>query len=271
MAKQKRQPQAESGAPVRPSNRQTSLDAQRKAKQRKDMFKWLTAGLALAMVAVVVLIVTSQDDSSASIPGGPENPATVVAGPVIPSYVSLDGQTMGEPNAPILVVEYGDYQCPFCTQFARADQPKLIKDYVESGKIRFQFSELPIVGSNTDGSVDQEVESFRAAEAAMCARDQGQFWTYHDLLYANTIGEFKGSFTPDRLKAIARQAPGMDLVAFDACIDNRTHTQTVLDQIELAHLANVSNTPTFIVNGKPVVGADYAELARVIDEQVAGP
>lgn len=260
-----------SGKPVQPSNKAARIAAQQKAKQRKEMLRWLGAGLLVAFVAVAVLIWVSNRDDKETIVGGPENVATVVAGPVIPSSVQLNGTTMGDPAAPILVVEYGDYQCPFCAKFARQDMPTLIQEYVESGKIRFQFHELPIVGSGSDGSFDQDGESFRAAEAAMCANDQNLYWPYHDLLYANTLGEFKGSFTPVRLKAIALQVPGLDENVFNACIDNRSHTQTVLDLGAQAITVPIRSTPTFVVNGKPVVGADYEDLKAVIEEQLAGP
>ncbi len=257
---------------VQPSNRATRLAAQQKAKQRKDLLKWLGAGLIVAFAGVLFLIfISNQDDDDNQVVGGPENVATVLPGPAVSSAVQMNGTTMGDPAAPILVVEYGDYQCPFCTKFARQDMPTLIQEYVETGKIRFEFHELPIIGANSDGSFDQDGESFRAAEAAMCANDQNQYWTYHDLLYANSLGEFKGSFTPERLKSIATQVPGLDLDAFNTCVDNRTHTQTVLDLGTQAQAVPIQNTPTFIVNGKPVVGADYDELKAVIEEQLAGP
>jgi protein-disulfide isomerase len=272
MANSTRQKAASDAHRQAPSSRAEREAAKAKAKQRQDLLKWLAAGLVLAFAAVLIFIfVANQDDDEDLFAGGPESAATVVAGPVLPSTIPLNGTTMGDPSASVIVVEYGDYQCPFCTKFARQDMPNLMRDYVESGKILFQFSELPIVGSNSDGSFNQEGESFRAAEAALCANDRGLYWPYHDILYANTVGEFKNSFTPDRLKTLAAMIPGMDVNAFSTCLDSRQHVQTVLDLGEAAREAGVGSTPTFIVNGKPVIGADYDELVRVIEEQIAGP
>lgn len=272
MAKSNRQKNLASNPPEAVvSRRSAKLEAQQRARQRQDMLRWLGAGLLVAFAAVAVLIWATREDDQTGIAGGPETAATVVAGPSLPSSVTVDGTTLGNADAPILVVEYGDYQCPFCTRFARQDMSKLVEEYIDAGYIRFQFHQLPIVGANSDGSLDQEGESFRAAEAAMCAADQGYYWPYHDALYANSLGEFRGSFTPERLKRIAEQTPGIDVPAFSACLDNRTHQQTVVELADAAAAAGITQTPTFVVNGRPVVGPDYDELKVIIEEQIAGP
>ena len=73
----------------------------------------------------------------------------------IPEGVQQNGNVLGDPNAPVLVVEYGDYQCPFCKKFAIEDYPKLIQDYIQGGKVRLEFRQYPIIGRNSDGSIDQ--------------------------------------------------------------------------------------------------------------------
>jgi hypothetical protein len=189
MAKSNRQKELASNPPEAVVSRRTARqEAELRAKQRQDMLRWLGAGLLVAFAAVAVLIWATRDDDPARVAGGPANAATVVAGPSLPSSVNVDGMTLGSADAPILVVEYGDYQCPFCTRFARQDMATLVEEYIDAGYIRFQFHQLPIVGSNSDGSLDQDGESFRAAEAALCANDQGFYWPYHDTLYANSLG-----------------------------------------------------------------------------------
>lgn len=242
-----------------------------KQDQRKQLFTWLGGGMLIAIIVVIAFIlVNNQENDGNTIVGGPANAATVVPGPSIPSSVQQNGNVLGDPNAPILVVEYGDYQCPFCTRFARQDMLTLLDEFIATGKIRFEFHEYPIVG-NSNGVVDQGGESFQAAEAALCANDQGQYWPYHDLLYANSVGEFKGSFSPERLKQIATLLPEMDQESFNTCVDNRTHTADVQALTDSALLASIGSTPTFVVNGQQVVGADYAQLKDVIEAQLAGP
>jgi protein-disulfide isomerase len=231
------------------------------------MLKWLGTGLLLAVFAVVALIViNSRDDGDA--PGSNADVATVVAADPLPEGVQQNGNVLGDPNAPVLIVEYGDYQCPFCKRFAVNDFPTLVEEYIATGKARLEYRQFPIIGSNSDGSIDQQGESFHAAEAAACAQDQGKFWPMHDLLYENSLGEFKGSFTIDRLKRVAAMISDLDQEAFASCLESGTHTQDVLASASEASTSGVNSTPTFIVNGQMVRGADYGQLKNAIDAKL---
>ena len=254
------------------NNRTTRIAADQKAQQRRQLLSWLGTGVVIAIVAVATLIVlNNRGGEGKSVAGGPDNPATVVAGQFIDSSIQQNGTVLGIPEAPILVVEYGDYQCPFCVKFHRESMERLMSEYIQSGLIRFEFHEYPIIDSNDDGSFDTNGESYQAAEAARCANDQGEYWPYHNALYDNSLGEFKGSFTPDRLKQIATLVPALDQDAFGACVDNRTHTATVQQLAADAVAAGINSTPTFVINGRPVTGADYEAIKQAIEEQLAGP
>lgn len=250
------------------SSRPSVTLAAQQAKRRQEMLKWLGTGLLVAIFAVVALIViiSRGDDDSA---GSNADAATVVAAASIPEGIQQNGMVLGDPNAPVLIVEYGDYQCPFCKKFAVEDYPTLINEYVATGKARIEFRQFPIIGSNSDGSIDQQGESFHAAEAAVCANDQGKFWPMHDLLYQNSLGEFKGSFTLDRLKRIAALIPDLDQAAFGTCLDTGEHTQDILKSASDAATNGVNSTPTFVVGGQRVSGADYGRLKSVIDAALA--
>jgi protein-disulfide isomerase len=250
------------------SSGQSITVAAEQAKRRQELMKWLGTGLLLAIFAVVaVIVINSRDDGGGANSNG--NVATVEAAAPIPEGVQQNGTVLGDPNAPVLIVEYGDYQCPFCKRFAINDYPKLIQDYITTGKARLEFRQFPIIGSNSDGSIDQSGESFMAAEAAVCANDQGKFWPMHDLLYENSVGEFKGSFTIERLKQIAALVPGLDTTAFAACLDGGSHTQDILNSASEATTSGVNSTPTFIVEGQKVSGADYDRLKSVVDAKLA--
>jgi protein-disulfide isomerase len=249
--------------------RQSITAAAQQAQRRKEMMKWLGTGLLLVVFAVVAVIAIQQSrDSGGS--GSNTDVAPVVAAQPIPEGVQQNGNILGDPNAPVLVVEYGDYQCPFCKKFAIEDYPKLIQDYIQTGKVRLEFRQYPIIGRNSDGSIDQQGESFHAAEAAVCAQDQGYFWQMHDLLYENSLGEFKGSFTIDRLKKIAALIPGMDQATFGTCLEGSSHTQTILASVSEGTSSGINSTPSFIVGDQKISGADYNGLKKLIDDQLAG-
>jgi len=163
--------------------------------------------------------------------------------------------TLGNPSkgsGNVTVVEFSDYQCPAC----RAAEPviqRLMSEY--SGKIRFVFMDYPL------DSIHPYAQ--KAAEAAECAGDQGKYWEYHDLLYANQ--EALG--TAD-LKGYAEQL-GLDMSAFSTCLDTSAKfVEVVADETE-GNRAGVPGTPTFFVNGKRVVGVDYNQLKAAIEEAQA--
>jgi protein-disulfide isomerase len=256
---------ARHGNQQRQSNRAARMAAQKKAEQRRQLITWLGTGLVIAIVAVAAIILINNRGDDENDNTGPASVATIVAAPAIDPAIPMDGMALGNPDAPVTIIEYGDYQCPFCVRFKRNDMPTLISEYIQTGQVRFEYHEYPIIGGG-----DQDGESFRAAEAAVCANDQGQFWPYHNLLYANSLGEFVGSFSTDRLKRMAEQVPGLDLETFNACLDNRTHRDTVQQMANEAQAAGINSTPSFMINGRLVSGADYGAIKDVIEDEFAG-
>jgi len=220
-----------------------------------------TAVIGAVAVAVVLILLNSREGGGGSATIDVDTFRTPIA--EIDGAVARDGRTLGDPAAPILVVEYADYQCPFCTGFGLTGLPRLLDDYVATGQVRLEYRHLVVIGSD-----DPNGESFRAAEAAECARDQGRFWEMHELLVANSLGEFQGSFTPDRLKDIAELDDGLDQAAFGSCVDERTHRAAVVQMRADAVEAGITRTPTFVVDGQPVSGG-YLELKPFIDERLA--
>ena len=246
-------------------NRAGRTEAARKAQQRRQHISWLGTGLVIAIVAVAAIIVINNRSGDDNDNSGPASIATIVPGYALDSSIPTDGMTLGSPDAPVTIVEYGDYQCPFCVRFKRNDMPTLINEYIQTDQVRFEYHEYPIIGGG-----DSDGESFRAAEAAVCASDQGQFWPYHNLLYANSLGEFVGSFSTDRLKRMAEQVPGLDVATFNSCLDNRTKQNTVQQMANEAQAAGIRSTPTFVINGRTVSGADYGAIKDVVEDELAG-
>ena len=144
--------------------------------------------------------------------------------------------------------------------FARSASPQLIKEYVNTGKVRYVFKYFPFLGD----------ESYYAAEAAECASDQGKFWEYHDLLFSRWKGEGVGTFLPDTLKGYAGEL-ALDAQTFAACLDSRQHQLTVLADKRDGTQAGVKYTPTLFLNGQVISPVrDYAQLKTKIEDALAG-
>ena len=162
------------------------------------------------------------------------------------------GPTRGPADAPIKLVEFSDYQCPFCKN-AEAVVEQVLERY--PNQVQLVFRQFPLDNIHPQARA--------AAEAAMCAGDQGKFWEYHEALFRHTpkLGEAE-------LGQYATQI-GLDRAAFDACLAEDRHAATVQADVEAGQAIGVSGTPAFYVNGLPVSGARSVEqFAVVIDEEL---
>jgi protein-disulfide isomerase len=171
---------------------------------------------------------------------------------------AVTGQTRhfrGDPDAPVTLIEFSDFQCPFCGRFATETLPQLIEAYVAGGEVRVGFQHFAFLGQ----------ESFRAAEAAECAAEQGAFWEYHDRLFANQAGENQGAFADDKLEQFAA-ALNLNTTDFNDCLGSGRYSSLVAAETQAAQQLGVRSTPTFLVNGQPIVGAQpYEVFTRYVD------
>jgi protein-disulfide isomerase len=157
--------------------------------------------------------------------------------PPPPATVSAAGSAMlGRPDAPVVLVEFSDYQCPFCKRFSETTLALLKKEFVESGKVRYIFRDFPLDQIHPDAR--------KAAEAARCAGDQAKYWEMHDVLFQN-----QRALRPEHLKGYAEQL-GLDTSAFAACLDSAKHAAQVQKDFDDGVKAGVRSTPSFIV-GRP--------------------
>lgn len=150
-----------------------------------------------------------------------------------------DSPILGEPTAPLTLVEWGDYQCSFCYQFYTDTKDSIFSNFVDSGKIRFIYKDFPAIGS----------ASVLAAEASYCADDQNKYWAYHDELYKNWEGENAEWINLYNLKKFAYNV-GLDIDVFDKCVQNEKHKQKVLDNYSYAQSIGVKGTPIFAILDK---------------------
>jgi protein-disulfide isomerase len=143
---------------------------------------------------------------------------------------------MGDPDAPITVVEWGDYQCTHCYRFHQSSKDLLLQEYVNVGKVNFVFRDFPLNGP----------DSMLAAEASYCADDQGKYWNYHDEIYKNWAGERTGWVNRMSLDRFAKTV-NLDLVQFNKCLDDKKYRQRVSDNYEFGTTIGIDATPSFLI------------------------
>jgi protein-disulfide isomerase len=171
-----------------------------------------------------------------------------------PGEVSQD-KSIGSPNAPVVVVEYADFQCPYCKQFAVGPEQQLRKEYVDSGKVRFAFRHMAFIGT----------ESVWAAEATECANEQERFWDYQDRLYQEQGAENSGTFSQENLKRFAADLK-LDTQKFNECLDTNKYQAKIDQDMAEAQRLGVSSTPTLFVNGQLIRnGSDYPVLQAAVE------
>ena len=143
---------------------------------------------------------------------------------------------------------------------------QLIEQYVTTGKVRFEYHHYIVIDGHTGGS-----ESRHAAEASECANEQGAFWDYHAMLFANQQGEGGGGFADRRLKAFA-EALKLDTGKFNACFDAHRYAGQVQADEAMARSLGLDSTPTIFVNGKMIQNPlDFGEIQRWIEASLAAP
>jgi protein-disulfide isomerase len=195
----------------------------------------------------------------------PVQGAVAQSGPVRASVAGAP--FLGRADAPVTVVEFSDYECPFCQRFFATTLPALKRDYIDAGKVRYVFRDHPL---------DQlHPQARKAAEAAHCAGEQGKFWEMHDFLFQNAK-----ALAPPQLAEHAR-AVGVDGARFDECLASGRHTARVERGLADGAAAGVRGTPGFVigktkggdvVEGTPIRGAQPLEtFRRIIDEMLAQP
>jgi protein-disulfide isomerase len=164
--------------------------------------------------------------------------------------------TQGDAKATITVIEYSDFQCPFCKRFHDAVLPQIVNNYVKTGKIKLSYKNFAFLGD----------ESRWAAQAAECAADQNRFWDFHELLFTRQQGENVGAFTKDNLILLAKEIK-LDGNAFATCLNGDKTLDRVQADTSEGNKIGVRGTPSFLVNGKLLVGAQpYEAFKAAIDQ-----
>ncbi|MEV0255186.1 DsbA family protein [Streptomyces sp. NPDC050732] len=211
------------------------------------------AGVAVAAVLLGVASYTATKPDSG---GGTVKEAAAGAAPsaeqeagVYPELEKLarrdakDPLARGRADAPVVMVEYADFKCGFCGKFARDTEPGLVKKYVDEGTLRIEWRNFPIFGEDSE----------RAARGAWAAGRQGRFWQFHEAAYAEGAKE-KG-FGEGRLTELAKEAGVKDVGRFVKDLDSDAAEAAVKKDQEEAYGLGAASTPSFLINGRPVSGA----------------
>ena len=177
------------------------------------------------------------------------------------TWPQADGKALGPKTAKVLVQEFADFRCPICLGYFQSVESQIIKDYVDTSKIRYEFHHYLVIDQNQGG-----VESRHAAEASECASEQGRFWDYHNMLYTNQKPETtSGGFADNRLKAFA-SALGLDSQKFNTCFDAHRYSSAVNADIAQGTQMGVAGTPTVFINGAMVSNPlNYTQIKQQLD------
>jgi len=241
------------------------------AEKPKDRFLPISILIAAVIVSGAVVFSALYRPALAPTAGGPAVPDNSGTPPVASTAEAMKigsrDEVIGSPSAHVTIIEYGDYQCPFCTKFFTETQSLIVKNYVNTGKAKMVFRNFAFLGP----------ESVAAAAAAECAFDQKKMWAYHDALYqskvddeANGGSENDGSLNRALFLNIAKKV-GINVPVFTSCIDSNKYAGLVAQEKADAAAVGINSTPSFFINGTPVQGAQpYGQFQTVIDAALKG-
>ncbi len=236
-------------------SKRREIEQQQQTQERKQ---WITVSVIIAAIAIVVIggaVILSNltGGSTQTASSGRVLPAIKTSTTQAPPNAQANQRAWGPADAPVTIVEYIDYQCPFCGDYHKNIEPQLIEAFAASNKVRYEIRPLPFLDRGTTESLD-------SAQGSYCAADQNKFWEYHAGVFDNQMGrltreENVGGYSKTRLKDIAATIPGIDAAAFNTCLDTDAKKANVQADYDEAAKRPVERTPSFLVNGK-LISAD---------------
>jgi len=163
----------------------------------------------------------------------------------------MEGSVKGDANAPVTIIEFSDFECPFCKRFVSQTLPQIEEKYIKTGKVKFVYKNFPL------GFYQN---SQKAAEAAACSKDQGKFWEMHDMLFNKGV-----KVGIDGFKQYAVDL-GLDATKFNTCLDTDAKASEVQTDLAEGSAAGIRGTPGFLINGKKLSGAQPFEVFQQMIE-----
>ncbi|OGZ53378.1 MAG: hypothetical protein A3B25_02040 [Candidatus Ryanbacteria bacterium RIFCSPLOWO2_01_FULL_48_26] len=220
-------------------------DMVQQQEKKSDYFLPVSILIAGVMISGSIVYLVHRGPTSGS---SEQNLAAVGVNPPVQIAAVTDRDViLGDPNAPVTIIEYGDFQCPFCERFFSETEPLIREKYVNAGTVRMIYRNFAFLGP----------ESINAAEASECAKDQKKFWAFHDEIYKKERmdgRENNGNLNRDLFLAIAKDI-GLNVESFKSCIDSKKYASVVQAEVADGKSAGVDSTPWFSINGQIMRGA----------------
>lgn len=252
------------------SKRQEIRERRRRERMRNQILVvlFIVAGALLITFALVMPTVQGLIDRA----NATEIPVTPIATRTFSAPV--DGTSLGDPNAPVRVEVWEDFQCPACKTYTEGTEAQLIATYVETGVVYYTFYQYPFI----DGTLSERTiawndgESDHAANASLCAAEQDRFWDYHDMLFANWNGENQNAFADERLLRFA-EVLELDMDSFTQCFEDDRYRDRIEEEYTLGQQWGNTGTPSVYVNGvlvSPGYVPSFEQVAAAIEAALNG-
>lgn len=211
---------------------------------------------AVALIAALAGVFSGDDEADRSVGSPTDSQRSSTSDDSLARRQVDDPMAKGEADAPVVLIAYSDFQCPFCGKWARDTAPALEEQYVTDGTLRIEWRDFPYLGP----------ESTLAAHAARAAAEQDRFWQFHDALYVDQPAPNSGEVTEERLVEVAREV-GLDVDRFRRDLGSQSIADAVQADFTEGQSIGVTGTPAFLVNGRPVMGAQPVDVFRQLIDQ----
>ena len=201
----------------------------------------LAIGAAIASLSIIIVFFalnTINDEPKLAIVPTQKSQELISTNIISTTFFENGSPILGDPNAPVTLIEFGDYQCHFCNVHFHNTEHKLLENFIKTGKVKMIFKDFTIIGP----------DSVNAAHGTHCANDQGKFWEYHDILYNNWTGENNGWASSDNLLRFAQEIE-LDIDQWSDCMIDERYSQIISNSSKDARELGITGTPAFFVIG----------------------
>jgi len=202
--------------------------ARKKKSYNNSKAKYAIIGIVLAVVIAGISFTALNNESPEIEESGTYSLDTSNGSPLL-----------GSPDAPVRIIEFGDYQCPFCKRWNENTKPLIEENYIHTGKASLVYVDFAILGN----------DSKTVHSGSYCADEQGLYWEYHDFVYANQGHENNGWANAENLKILVTGLEGLDIDSFNECLDSEKYKGRINDNIIAAYRTGAESTPSFIIVG----------------------
>ncbi len=201
----------------------------------------LAIGASIASVSIIIVFFAFNaiNDEPKLVIKPAQKSQELISTNILPSMFMANGlPILGDPNAPVTLIEFGDYQCHFCNVHFHNTEHRLLENFIKTGKVKMIFKDFTIIGP----------DSINAAHGTHCANDQDKFWEYHDILYSNWTGENNGWASSDNLLRFAQEIE-LDIDQWSDCMIDERYSQIISNSNKDARELGITGTPAFFVIG----------------------